>query len=278
MTIVVTVKINDGIVLASDSATTFHDQQGVPVKIYNSANKVFNLVKGLPIGGLTWGAGGIGAASISTISKDLRRRFSGDDPQRPDWRLNPNNYTMEGVAQKAREFFFDELYKGEYGDKPPTGFFLGYKICGYSAGAPLPELWHFTINGDVCEPPKMMRAQTDFGPNWDGEYEAMDRLILGIGSNFKKVLLIDDGLTEQQAENANSVVIGKLNVPVVLAAMPIQDAIELATFMVETTIRFVRFNLRAETVGGPAEVAVITKHEGFKWVRRKLFFTVDLNP
>lgn len=55
MTIVVTVKINDGIVLAADSATTFSDDKGVPVKIYNNANKVFNLVKGLSIGSLTWG-------------------------------------------------------------------------------------------------------------------------------------------------------------------------------------------------------------------------------
>jgi hypothetical protein len=42
MTIVVTVKINDGIVLAADSATTFSDQQGAVVKIYNNANKAFN--------------------------------------------------------------------------------------------------------------------------------------------------------------------------------------------------------------------------------------------
>lgn len=84
MTIVVTVKINDGIVLASDSATTFSDDQGNVVKIYNNANKVFNLVKGRPIGGLTWGAGGIGAASISTITKDLRRRLAGQDQIHPE--------------------------------------------------------------------------------------------------------------------------------------------------------------------------------------------------
>jgi hypothetical protein len=41
MTIVVTVKINDGIVLAADSATTFSNQQGVVVKIYNNANKAW---------------------------------------------------------------------------------------------------------------------------------------------------------------------------------------------------------------------------------------------
>ena len=66
--------------------------------------------------------------------------------------------------------------------------------------------------------------------------------------------------------------------PVVVPAMPIQDAIDLAVFMVETTIKFVRFNLRHETVGGPIEVAAITKHEGFNWVRRKLFYSKDQNP
>jgi len=50
VTIVVTVKINDGIVLASDSATTFSDEKGTFVNIYNDANKVFNLVKGFPLG------------------------------------------------------------------------------------------------------------------------------------------------------------------------------------------------------------------------------------
>jgi hypothetical protein len=138
-------------------------------------------------------------------------------------------------------------------------------------------LWHFTISEASCDPPSLLRGQADFGPNWDGEYEAMNRLILGVGANFKKVLM-DEGMTPAQADKAAMTFIGNLSVPVVLAAMPIQDAIDLATFMVETTIRFVRFNLRAETVGGPVEVAVITKHEGFKWVRRKLFFTGELNP
>lgn len=63
-----------------------------------------------------------------------------------------------------------------------------------------------------------------------------------------------------------------------VAGMPIADAIELARFMVETTIKFVGFNLQHETVGGPIEIATITKHEGFKWVQRKLFYTAAMNP
>ena len=70
----------------------------------------------------------------------------------------------------------------------------------------------------------------------------------------------------------------KLAASVVHAAMPIQGAIELATFVVQTTIGFMRFSFGAETVGGPIEVAVITKHEGYKWVNRKLFFNRELSP
>ena|SRR5258706_2876599 len=105
----------------------------------------------------------------------------------------------------------------------------------------------------------------------------MNRLILGLGVNFGKAL-VDEGLEAEKATEATSKIMAKLSVPLVIAAMPIQDAIELAIFMVETTIKFVRFNLRSETVGGPIEVAAITKHEGFKWVRRKLFYSGELNP
>ena len=75
MTIVVTVKVTDGIVLAADSATSFTDAKGNVAKVYNNANKIFNLVKVWPIGAMTYGAGGIGASSISTLSKNLRKRL-----------------------------------------------------------------------------------------------------------------------------------------------------------------------------------------------------------
>jgi hypothetical protein len=275
MTIVVTIKINDGIVLASDSATTFSDEKGNAVQVYNNANKIFNLVKGLPIGGFTWGAGGLGSASISTISKDLRRRLSGSDPAHLDWALRPD-YTMEFVASRTRELLF-ELFKAAYPEKVPENFFLGYKVAGYSAGAPLPELWDVSIVGDKCPEPRLARNQSECGSNWDGEYEPLSRLILGVGTKFRDIL-IAEGVSAEEADSAVAKIRDKLEAPILLAAMPIQDAIDLARFMVETTIGFMRFSLGVSTVGGPIEIAAITKHEGFKWAQRKLFYTGELNP
>jgi hypothetical protein len=276
MTVVVTVKINDGIVLACDSATTFSNDAGVPVKIYNNANKAFNLVKGLPIGTMACGAGGIGAASISTLTKDLRRRLSGLEKEFLDWKLPPD-YTMEQVATRVRQFLFDEVFKKEFGDEPPQGFALAYKVAGYSAKAALPELWDVRIYDGKCPPPILLRDQTTCGSNWDGELDALSRLLLGVGVKFKE-LLVEQGVPPDQVDGVVKEVHQKLEAPVVIPAMPIQDAIELATYMVETTIGFMKFNFGAETVGGPIELAAITKHEGFKWVRRKLFYSEDLNP
>ncbi len=60
--------------------------------------------------------------------------------------------------------------------------------------------------------------------------------------------------------------------------MPIQDAIDLAEFLVDLTTKFIRFCDGAQTVGGPIEIATITKHEDFKWIKRKHFFPRELQP
>jgi len=57
VTIAICLKVHDGIVLASDSASTLltigSDQNTSITNIYNNTNKIFNLYKGLPIGAIT---------------------------------------------------------------------------------------------------------------------------------------------------------------------------------------------------------------------------------
>ena len=60
--------------------------------------------------------------------------------------------------------------------------------------------------------------------------------------------------------------------------MPIQDAIDLAEFFVDTTSHLAKFKRGSATVGGPTESAAITKHEGFRWIHRKHYFNNELNP
>jgi hypothetical protein len=151
MTIVVTVRVNDGIVLAADSATSFIDGSGNVAKVYNNANKIFNLVKVWPIGAMIYGAGGMGSASISTLSKDLRNRLTPQQGSPPDpLVLDRNTYTVEEVAQKARTFF-DQNYRIAYPNPIPE-FFLGYRVCGYSAAGTLPEAWEIRMRRHLGGP------------------------------------------------------------------------------------------------------------------------------
>jgi 20S proteasome alpha/beta subunit len=281
MTIAVVIKVNDGVVLAADSATTLGavnvtTGQLEISNIYNNANKIFNLYKGLPIGGMTWGVGNIGPASISTLSKELRRRFTTGVNGHADWQLDPDDYTLRAVAERVREFFYDERYS-QYvqQQQTTTGQQTGLLIAGYSANAELPEAYLVTMEGQVCSGPDV--PFTGSGAAWWGQPEAISRVVLGISTALPQALLnlqVDaadvpayvDAIKAELAQNF------------VADAMPIQDAIDLARWLVDLTIHFVRFCPGDATVGGPIEVAAITQHEGFKWISRKHYYQSDLNP
>lgn len=62
-----------------------------------------------------------------------------------------------------------------------------------------------------------------------------------------------------------------------IAMMPKQELIELAEALVSITAVERKATTDEGTVGGPIDVAFITKHEGFVWIKRKHYFERDLN-
>lgn len=285
MTIALAIKVHDGLVLASDSATTLTmrlaDGTDAVGNIYNNANKVFNLHKGLPIGAMTWGLGNIGPASIATLAKDLRRRFMNQDPRNPGWALDPDSYSIEDVAQRAHDFLNDGRYEvvaeaaQQAGETPPV---LGFMVAGYSSGADEPKAYvmHFGLTGGGTIEEAIPEGA---GAAWWGQPDAIARILNGVSLAAPDALVnMGIGLGQADAVAVYNEMRAQLNPQMVTAAMPIQDAIDLAEFLVHSTIQFVRFSPGSPTVGGPIEVATITKHEDYKWVGRKHFFDTRLNP
>jgi hypothetical protein len=266
MTVIVSVKIHDGIVLASDSAVSFPNGQ-----IYQHENKIVNLIKGLPIGVMTCGASAVGSASIVTLLKDLRQRLSGEDEAHPDWKIDHKNYTIEFISSRVLSFFEEKIQ--EVGAQR----FSLFRICGYSAGHPLSEVWQVAFLDDGTTQVFCAQKEDQFGCQWNGEQEAMNRLIAGVGT-IPEAGLTALGMTAKERDEAAAKLVPHVFEPMIMHAAPVQDAIDLARFMVETTIGFTKFAInRTNSVGGPVEIAAITKHEGFKWVQRKHFFPADLN-
>lgn len=280
MTIAISLKVNDGVVLAADSASTLVHQDAagnsVVVNVYNNANKVFNLRKGYPIGAITWGLGNIGTASTATLIKDLRRRFAGEDNAHQNWKIH-EPYQIEEIATRFREFIFDEYYIPAFQNAAQKPY-VGFIVAGYSTDEAMAEEYQIEIANGVCNPPQLVRPKAEAGVAWQGEPEAITRLILGFSNNLPNVLMQNLGVSQAQIGPAMEVIRQALTAQLVLSAMPFQDAIDLAEFLVELTIKYSRFSSGPQTVGGPIEVAGISKHEGFKWIRRKHYFSRDLNP
>ena len=63
-----------------------------------------------------------------------------------------------------------------------------------------------------------------------------------------------------------------------VASLPKDELGAMAESLVNLTKFKRRVSKEQETVGGPIDVAVITKGDGFVWIRRKHYFKPELNP
>lgn len=63
-----------------------------------------------------------------------------------------------------------------------------------------------------------------------------------------------------------------------LRTAPKEVLAELAESLVSITSLRQRVSGDLETVGGPVDVALISKGEGFIWIKRKHYFDTELNP
>ncbi|WP_138415573.1 hypothetical protein [Sinomonas gamaensis] len=136
----------------------------------------------------------------------------------------------------------------------------------------------FTINTTgpyAGKPVEVLAGST--GAVWWGQPEAIARILNGLSLDTAAALT-NMGVPADQAPLAVAAIQQQVQTQLVVSAMPIQDAIDLAEFLVHATIQYVRFSPGGPTVGGPIEIATITKHEGFKWVARKHYFQARLNP
>jgi hypothetical protein len=63
----------------------------------------------------------------------------------------------------------------------------------------------------------------------------------------------------------------------IIEIMPKEELAQLAESLVSVTSLKMKVTLQDETVGGPTDVATITKGDGFVWIKRKHYFQPELN-
>ncbi len=277
MTVCVSVKVHDCIIFAADSASSLvgTGPTGQPevLNVWAHGNKVFNLYKGKPVAAMTCGMGHMGPASIGNLAKDFRRQITKGIGGAA---IDPDNYTIAEVVERAR-IFYEEKYAAME-PRPPNPHAFEFWVGGYDAGADNGEIWKIRLSDGAWDEPVCIASKGEDGQiAWGGQPKPIQRLIMGYDAELGDALL-SAGIPAGTLDPLLQQVGQRLSTPLVHAAMPVQDAIALADFAVDVTKRYFAFLPGADIVGGDTDIATVTKHEGFKWVKRKHYYLGSLNP
>ena len=167
----------------------------------------------------------------------------------------------------------DEKYSAAQGQlqAPATLPDLGFFVVGYSAGADHAEEYHLNLAAGGLTGPTLLRQPHETGTTWAGQPDAISRILNGYGLQLGAILETDLGIPAADVPAKLKQIQAGLGAPMVNPAMPLQDAIDLAEYLVDLSIKYSRFMPGSPTVGGPIECAAISKHESNcqeLWMRR----------
>ena len=268
MTVCVAVKVHDCIVFAADSAVSLQSSNGQGRlsidNVWAHGAKVFNLHRELPLVAMTAGIASFGSASVSNLAKDLRIELTKG--------LDKDNYSIGLVAKLASDFF--SIHYNNLAVKPANPHLFEFWIGGYGVQLESGEIWKVEIRDGVVNPPmRLAEPQVDRQLIWGGQIEAISRVILGHSALLPEFLK-GHGVSDQVIMDAQKAFL----TPLVDPTMPVQDAINLADFLVDISKKYSTFLPGANVVGGDTDIATVTKHEGFRWIRRKYYYPRTLNP
>lgn len=261
MTIVVACASPEGIVLASDSRTT--ERYGSHRRVTSeSAHKVFEA--GGRIGVATYG-------DATIAHRTIRGLFD-------DWASGINSTgDLNDLAASLGTFFHERLaaatppkrFRG-VADLLPRRWPLGFLVVGYQGG--VGEVLEVKVGAEKCDVSTTgLRTDTPSLVVYRGQTSALRRLIRGVDfDELRESRIAIPPEFEQRLQTLHY----ELIYPVTT-----QDAVELAYFLIETTIRMQRFSdgtLAGRSrdgkgpipgCGGPVQALVIDPR-GVEWVAR----------
>jgi hypothetical protein len=261
VSVVLVVKVSEGLVLAADSAATITGQildpdgkvvSGGVLKTYYTARKVIQ-IGDLPIGVLTWGQGNLGARTIESYVREWEFTNNWQSLEAFRKKHKGAQYSVKAFAEGLLRHLtkVHEQVNAHLPEDQRPG--VGIIVAGYSEGAFFPEIWRCVIPHD-----------TQPGASWFGLTDPIVRLHFGI-DNGLMVLLSEkfgvpiDELREIATPSQHQIPFG---------LMPLQDAIDYANYLLDVAVRTYRFVIGPELVGGKVDIAIVTQRK-FDWISHK---------
>ncbi|WP_189409819.1 hypothetical protein [Neogemmobacter tilapiae] len=177
----------------------------------------------------------------------------------------------ELVKLSACRFWADEFIVGSV-ETEATGYDQPAYISGF-AQTSMTDTFHLGISDDIW----MAMAR--------GVGEAMRNLAIEIQQTLGQTLTDPDlgAILGRASESIRASVLGHARdnhaVPLrrVVGALPVDEMGHLAETLINLQSLKEKVTRPSESVGGPVDVAAITKSEGLVWLKRKHYFSADIN-
>jgi hypothetical protein len=255
----------EGIVLAADSRVTLTAQLQQPNQppmllpsTYDNATKLLRAKGQNHVGAVTYGVGAIGQAEPRTAHSyipEFEQQLGGVD-----------RLSVQDFATQLSQFF---LAKWQAQNMPAAqGQDMVFLVGGYDEGAAYGRVFEISIPSRPA-PTEWHGGAGQFGLVWGGQREYADRLIHGFDGNLPNLAKAFLNLDDQRREELRQHLLGQLQMPVPFAFLPLQDCVDLAIFLIRTTIVMQHWIVGVRGVGGAIDVAVITQTEGFAEIQKK---------
>lgn len=264
MSLAVAIKGPEGVVLAADSRVTLtaerKGQSPIPVNFDNATKLMSFSHPHNHVGVVTYGTAVIGLRTAHSFI-----------PEFEETEIGENRLNVEDYAKRLSEFFLKQwnqwsknIPQKEREKIPPMVFIVG----GYDIKAAYGRIFLFSIPFEP-EPIERNPGTNNFGMTWGGQLKIASRIIQGYDPALKSILKELQNLDNDKVNELFKKIEERLEFSIPYQVLPLQDCVDLAAFMIKTTINAQNLSIGIRGVGGPADIATITRTKGLEYITKK---------
>ena len=258
MSLGVVVKGPEGVVLAADTRVTVtgrrRDGPEIPVNFDNATKLLAFDAPHNWVAAVTYGIAVIGTRTAHSFMPEFGLKL-GDD------RLSTSEY-----ARRLSDFFKRQWEEAGMSSQGSGAGRMTFVVGGYDPEKPYGSVHLFTIPDS---PDPQPRNENDFGMTWGGQLQIASRIIHGFDPKLLEILRQRFNLSDSQTQEFANVLRLDLAYTVPYSVLPLQDCVDLATFLIRTTMTAQSLAVGLRGVGGAIDVATITRRDGLRWVQKK---------
>jgi hypothetical protein len=142
---------------------------------------------------------------------------------------------------------------------------MTFAIGGYDEDKPYGSVYIVEI---PRRPVPVEQSRNDFGITFGGQGEHSIRLIQGYDPRMLDIAKQMFSLSDQQITQLRGA-LAPLMLGIPYGLLPLQDCVDLAVFLIHTTVSAQKLSLGIRGVGGSIDVAVITRREELRFIQQK---------